>query len=373
MAKNEHSVTEAEQRILNGTAWDDFCDRLKSIGHIVADQGCPEDAFNRALGYRAITHWLRAGLEMGLDYSHADFPAFYRLADDTKKMGNDNPDNIYFNCVVDGTRDYRIYGNRGSVDWFSINAKASATSIAAMRNAGTIESSNMQFDSEGNFDIIVSAKQQPGNWLPMAEDSQQLIVRQTFGDRRKETPASFNIECLNPRAENNTPSAADFEPALERALQFVETTANWTNDWMSIFAAHTNALPDDDQPRCINSGGDPDIRYYQSRWRLQPGEALLIHLRDIPECQTWNFQLSNAWMESLDFRFFPVSINKHTAHYEPDGSVKIVIANADPGPRYPNWLQTCDHFEGGMLGRLVKAKTFLPEFPMEVVRLSDLQ
>ena len=31
-----------------------------------------------------------------------------------------------------------------------------------------------------------------------------------------------------------------------------------------------------------------------------------MHLREIPECQTWNLQLSNAWMESLDYRFFRV-------------------------------------------------------------------
>lgn len=362
----------AEQRILNGDAWNDFCDQLKLSGQLLAQQACPQDAFNRALGYRAITHWLRAGLEMGFDYSNPDFPAFYRLADETKKMGNDNPDNIYFNCVVSGANDYRIYGNRGSVDWFSINSKASATSIAGMKDTGTIESGDMQFDGNGDFEVLVSSKSQQKNWLAMQASTQQLIVRQTFGERSKEVPATFNIECLTPKSRNNTPSVVDFEPALQRALTFVNSTAQWTNDWMTIFAEHINDLPDDDQLRCINSGGDPDIRYYQSRWRLAEDEALLIHLQDIPDCQTWNFQLSNAWMESLDYRFFNVCINKHTAYYEPDGSVKIVVANRDPGEKYPNWLNTCDHFEGGMLGRLVKAQRFLPEFPARVYPLAEL-
>ncbi len=362
----------AEQRILNGETWNDFCDELKSIGSLLEDKTCPQDAFNRMLGYRALTHWLRAGLEMGLDHSNPDFPAFYRLADDTKKMGNDNPDNIYFNCVIDGTRDYRIYGNRGTVNWFSVNSKGSASSIAQMSNTGSIDSSDMHFESNGDFELIVSANKQAGNWLSMETTSQQLIVRQTFGDRSQETAAHMNIECLNPQALNNTPTVESFEPALQQALKFVKSTTEWTNAWMDIFAKHINQLPDDDQLRCISSGGDPDIRYYQSRWRLSEDEALLIHLSDIPECQTWNFQLSNAWMESLDFRFFPVSVNKHTAHYEADGSVNIVVANRNPGKAYPNWLHTCDHFEGGMLGRLVKSKLFPAEFPARVVKLSEL-
>lgn len=366
------NLEHASQRILSGDAWNDFCDELKVAGQLLSQDGCPQDAFNRMLGYRALTHWLRAGLEMGLDYSHPEFPAFYRLADETKKMGNDNPDNIYFNCVIDAASDYRIYGNRGTVNWFSVNSKGSATSIAGMSNTGSIDSSQMRFEDNGDFEIFVSATAKEKNWLPLETGSQQLIVRQTFGDRGNEQAASMDIECLNARAENNTPALQNFEPSLQRALTFIKSTTQWTNDWMAVFASHINQLPDDDQLRCISSGGDPDIRYYQSRWKLAADEALLIHLRDIPACQTWNFQLSNAWMESLDYRFFTVSVNKYTAHYEADGSVLIVVANSDPGPDYPNWLNTCDHFEGGMLGRLVKSQIFPSEFPAKVVKLSSL-
>ena len=92
-----------------------------------------------------------------------------------------------------------------------------------------------------------------------------------------------------------------------------------------------------------------------------------------PECQTWNLQLSNYWMQSLDYRFFTVCVNKHTAHYEPDGSVKIVIAAHDPGPKYPNWLNTLHHGQGGMLGRYVGAKVFPKEMKSKVMKLSELE
>jgi len=68
------------------------------------------------------------------------------------------------------------------------------------------------------------------------------------------------------------------------------------------------------------AGGDPTISYYQSHWQLAPDEALQVRVADLPECQTWNLQLSNYWMESLEHRFFDISVNKFTARYEEDGS-----------------------------------------------------
>ena len=122
------------------------------------------------------------------------------------------------------------------------------------------------------------------------------------------------------------------------------------------------------------AGGDPTINYYQSHWELAPDEALAVHIEGLPECQTWNLQLSDFWMESLEFRFFDISVNKFTARYEDDGSVKILIAHEDPGPSHPNWLNALGHSEGGMLGRIVGADGGWPEeWKTEVVKLADVK
>jgi hypothetical protein len=114
-------------------------------------------------------------------------------------------------------------------------------------------------------------------------------------------------------------------------------------------------LPEDDQVACQTAGGDPNVHYYQSFWKLSKDEALVARFVDIPECQTWNLQLSNYWMQSLDYRFFRTCINQFDASYSPDGSVEIVIAHRDPGPRHPNWLDPCGHDQGGMIARYVGA------------------
>ena len=87
-------LSEAEERILSGRIWDDFCDRLKAAGSLVRRDGTPKDVFNQALGYRFLTRILRAGLESRVDYADPQYPAFFRLADETKGVLNDNPDNF---------------------------------------------------------------------------------------------------------------------------------------------------------------------------------------------------------------------------------------------------------------------------------------
>ena len=85
---------------------------------------------------------------------------------------------------------------------------------------------------------------------------------------------------------------------------------------------------------------------------MQPEEALLIEVKP-PECEAWNFQLDNHWMESLDYRYFRVTINKHTATYEPDGSLKLIVAHEDPG--HANWIETTGHQQGTMCFRWIRA------------------
>jgi hypothetical protein len=368
-------LTETEERILSGRVWDDFCDRLKAAGQLIRSDGTPKDVYNQALGYRFLTRILRAGLESRVDYADPQYPAFFRLADDTKKILNDNPDNYYENCQIDSRFDYRISGHRGSVRWFSFGVKAGAGDPGDMASTGEIDSSQIDFNDDGTFEILMSLEKKPGNWLPMTERSGMVIVRQTFGDRKQEKRAEIEIECLNPERANNNLDPNELAPRLNAALDFLENTIGLGLKWTRMYKEKTlNALPAHDQPFLHAAGGDPTIHYYQSHWELAPDEALAVTIRDIPECQTWNLQLSDFWMESLEHRFFDISINKFTARYEDDGSVKILIAHSDPGPGHANWLNTLGHSEGGMLGRIVGAAAGSQPKEMEtsVVKFADV-
>ncbi len=353
-------------------SWNDFCDRLKEAGEIIQHSSSPQDAFNRAEGFRYLTRVLRAGLESQVESANPSYPRFFQLANETIKIGNDNPDNIYHNANLDGRLDYRIRGHRGTVHYMSFGTKAGGyQTTGTMEPTGQLEAADLEIDADGRFEILVSRTPQTKNWLPMTEHSNSLIVRQTFNDRETEVPASYEIECLNPQGSDQL-VPAEFMQRLAASAEFVNGTAALFAGWMQNYSKHINQLPYDDQEKCQRAGGDASIHYLQSYWKLAPDEALRIHAPRIPRCTTWNFQLSNYWMESLDYRYHTVSFNQHTAAHNEDGSVTLLVAHRDPGNQYPNWIETCGHDQGGMLWRWIELQE-AGQFPVncDVIKLEN--
>ncbi len=115
--------------------------------------------------------------------------------------------------------------------------------------------------------------------------------------------------------------------------------------------------------------GDPNICYFHGYWELGDDEALVIEVTP-PKCDYWNFQLNNHWMESLDYRYHTIAVNHHAAKLRADGSVRIVLAHADPG--VDNWIETAGHRRGTMCLRWVGADDH-PEPATRVVKLADLE
>lgn len=370
MGDEADDARRARERVQDGSAWRDFCRALERAGDTILQPGTPDDAFHRAEGLRYLTRLLRAGLDSHVESADPRYPRFYQLANETIKIGNDNPDNVYHNANVEGALAYRIRGRRGTVAYLSfITYGGGYEADGTMIPTGQLDGDRLACDADGRFEIRVSRERVPGNWLPMTPETRTMVVRQTFRDRDVEEPARYDIECLDPDA-SDTLRVEAIEPALRKAVAFVEGTANLFVDWMRRFEPHTNGLPPNDQQMCQRAGGDANIHYHNSRWRLAPDEALLVEAMP-PACATWNLQIGNFWMESLDYRHHRIHVNKFTAHYEEDGSVRIVLAHRDPGPTWPNWLETCDHDQGAMLFRYVGAREY-PPIATRVVPFDEL-
>jgi hypothetical protein len=198
------------------------------------------------------------------------------------------------------------------------------------------------------------------------------MVRQTYLDRANEKPADLKIENLDGRTRPGPLTADKLDKGLSTAALFVGGAPLLFAKWANGFKKHTNQLPVFDPEISNAAGGDASIIYHHSYWKLKPNEALVIEFHP-PDCDTWNFQLNNYWMESLDYRYFPISVNKHSAKTDADGKVTIYISPMNP--QLPNWLDTCHHTEGTMCLRWYRlrsgAKPVVPE--CRVVLVSSLQ
>ena len=359
----------AEQRLVSGQSWEEFCDTLKAAGASLTFPGAPTDSFNQAEGYRYLTRLARAGLEAFVEYADPRAPVLHRVVHETVKMGADNPDNFYQTACISGEYEYRIRGRRNSVHYLSFGTQIGHYGQGGgLPPSGYIESSDIELDEDGCFTLIVSCKPYPKNWLPMKPESGNLIVRQTFLDREKEIPAELIIERINSNGEpvqmdpNAKLSPQRLDEGLKSASTLVAGASLLFAKWARDFQRHSNQLPQFDPAVSLAAGGDPNIVYYHSHWALGPDEVLVIEATP-PACEHWNFQLNNYWMESLDYCHFRIHTNKHLAHYEPDGSVRIIVAHQDPG--LPNWIQTAGHESGTMCFRWIRAS----EHPQPVTRV----
>ena len=336
--------------------WRQFCAQLADAGDVLDRPTAPGTAIDQAEGVRYLSRLTRTALNMLVDSADPDFPRIFQLVDDAIGIGADNPDNICHQIVVNGNRDYRITGKRNGAPYLSIGAKANRYAIdGTMASNGEIELSEMDIAPDGSFEIIASKSQKPGNWLPMAEDTSLLIVRQTFNDKRTETPAVLRIERIG-----DGPSVPPIltpqtiETQLAAAAAWARGTASTFADWTEWFMSEPNRIyQGKDQSVYQRAGGDPRIWYGHLYYDLAPDEALVITAKP-PECRFWNFQLDNWWMESLGFVHRNVWVNKSKAKYESDGSVIIVCADRDPG--FGNWIDLAGHRTGTGLWRWIEAE-----------------
>jgi hypothetical protein len=349
--------------------WEQFCERLKEAGKVLLRPEAPSSRIDRAEGLRYLARLTRVGLDLYFEHSDPDFPEFIHAWNATTKAGADNPDNLYLNAEIAGTREYRIRGHRGTAPALRFGTFANRSEPRRhLAQTGSLRASAMTFAPDGTFEITASVDPRPGNWLQLAPDSSLLTVRQTFTDREHESPATVRIERVGGPTAPPPLTVKQANKSLRGAASFVTRIAGRYADWAKWFKAHPNRLHNLEATPLEDEGGDPNTCYLHGYWSIGADEALVLET-PVPECDVWNFQVSNYWMESLDYRYHQVCVNKHGAKYNADGSVTLVIARSDPG--IGNFLDTAGHRRGTMILRWTRARSN-PLPTCRVVKLSSL-
>ena len=360
----------ATERLMTGRSWEEFCRTLESAGKTILAAGSPDSPIDRAEGFRYLSRLARAALETFVEFADPLAPVLHRPVHETAKIGADNPDNYYQHATISGRHEYRITGTRGTIHYLDFATQSSGVaSSGSSRQGGHLDAADLEIGPDGRFEIWLSCEPKKTNWLPMTPETTALIVRQTYLDRDREEPAELRIERMGGDGKPTplTPEALD--AGFRSASGLVVGCAALFSGWAQGFQKHTNELPRFNDAVSMGAGGDPNIAYYHSYWKLGPEEALVIEVKP-PNCESWNFQLDNHWMESLDYRHHRIHVNKHTARYRKDGSVQVVVAHRDPG--VPNWIETAGHAQGTMCFRWIRADAH-PQPATRVVKLSELE
>lgn len=335
-----------EPALMDDQTWNNFCDQLKNAGQVILRDKSPNSELDRAEGWRYLTRLTRLAFEQYLEHHDSCAPTLYRLSHETAKIGCDNPDAYYQNAMIDGRFQYRISGTRGTVQYLGLGTYSGGYGQDnVIEPTGYIDGRELEVNEDGSLEIILSTEAvKKGNWLPMKQHTALLVIRQFRQDWENDEIAELKIERIGLPNIPEPLSADKLVRGLTASAKFVEATAAIFADWSESFMETPNTLIF--KPIEEGTGlGDPNNLFWHGYWNIGANQALIIEAMP-PECETWNFQLNNYWEESLDFRFHNVTINKHSAKYEADGSVKIVISHCDPG--FGNWMETVGHTNGTM-------------------------
>ena len=371
----------AAERLLSGQAWDDYCETLRRTGHMIEQFGDGVTEQDRTEWYRFLARYVRMGFEHYVECSEPTRPRFHDMTWRQSINFTSPLQDHLFADFVDGSADYIIEGNRGTLPYFVMaslkhNAPADFAATnwaelgttglqtfnpALLKTKGALQSQQIKFDEQGNFRIIVS-QHKPANgedWLPITANSSMLLVRGVYAKREGTIPATMKIARLD-KATPQPIGPAFLSGALAKAgqmtLAYAELARSW---WQDNLAARPNTVRFD-EALYLSNGGVQDDRFHGfGAWECAADEVLVVKFTPI-YCDFWTFQFCNIWQENFDnYEEGQGYVYKDGAQLQPDGSVLLLVSATDPGCG-GTWIDPYGHTQGGWSFRLIKTYGKLP-------------
>ena len=226
--------------------------------------------------------------------------------------------------------------------------------MAGMASTANVLLDEIELAPNGDFEIVLSAEERSGNWLEIADDATQLVVRHFFYDWDTEAASSLSIERLSGSPPVATSDAVDPRAAMARQLVAIGDFVEANLDFFLQFARpeHPNTFNPPFDGTAM--GAAAENRPVIGSWQLAPDEALVVEV-DPPQGLYWSYSLGNPWWETIDYGRHQSSLNGHQAVVDNDGVLRVVIAHRDPA--IANWLDTAGHSEGPIILRCVRTDT----------------
>jgi hypothetical protein len=292
---------------------------------------------------------LALGIDEALRTSNSQEPRIRPgNVDDVLKWGMDCPDAAYSGASIRGDASYRVTGTRGTVRYLGFQV------MGGMATLGNVVADTLDINGDGTFELVLSAKEHPGNWLPLAEKASTLIVRQFFYDWAAEEPARLHIERLDTPSQPVEPPEVS-PTAIARQVvalgDFVESSLAFWADIESMGRAEGLNSFRTPHNRTDIGGAEENVTVWGS-YELGPDDALIISVTP-PEALYWSIAIGDPWWASADYANHQASLNGHQAVIDPDGVVRAVLSRRDPG--VANWLDPCGAAHGPMIVRWLSA------------------
>ncbi|ORB84311.1 hypothetical protein B1987_11470 [Mycobacterium kansasii] len=269
-------------------------------------------------------------LHLAFDYER-DHPFLQSGTGPFTKMGLDNPDTLYFGTRVQPDRDYVVTGRRGTTTDLSFQV------LGGEYTDDNVPASQIAFDDR-ELDIAPDGTFQ---WQLRPATSGQLVIREVYGDwsQQRGTLAVSRLDTAGTAPPPLSRQAIEKRYATA-ANQLVNRVKTWLQfpQWFYLnIPVNTMVAPR------LTPGGLATQYSSAGHFELRPDQALVITV-PVSDAPYLGFQLGSMWYISLDYINHQTSLNNTQAQADPDGKVRIVVADQNPG--VTNWVETLGHRRG---------------------------
>jgi hypothetical protein len=272
------------------------------------------------------------------------------------KMGLDNPDTLYFGARVHAGHDYIVTGKRGTT-----------TDLSFQLLGGEYTDDNVP-DSETAFDDrkLDIAADGSFEWRFTTKTNAQLVIREVYNDWSAQR-GTVNIARADTAGTAPPPLTRDiiekrYATAGKQLVQRVKTWLQFPQWFYLNIEVNTTVAPR------LTPGGLATQYSSAGHFDLATDQALVITL-PVTDAPYLGFQLGSMWYISLDYINHQTSLNGTQAHADPDGKIRIVVADQNPG--VTNWVETLGHRRGFLQFRWQRVSRELTEADGPSVELVD--
>lgn len=325
--------------VAGSDTWRAFCDRLAGLGERILAEA-PDDELARAEGVRHLANQVACWLTYSIGHADPLHPALFRSSDPVYQWGGPNADQVARRARIAGDGTYRISGSMGSCEEFILQIKLGAAQSGGAGIATEVTASSLGLGPGDDVELYLSATDEPGRpgtWIELPPDASFVHIRDYYFEWQAAAPATFVLERLDRPATPRTPASdAGIAALLDGAASEMEHSLEFWGGYQQRMLGDNP--PNTFWPPKAEGRGVRSILYSHTGVSLTDAEALVVtlHQTDAP---MWDIQLYNRpWYEALDFANRVTCLNHRLAHVGADGTVRIVVANRDPG--VANWLDT---------------------------------